>query len=78
MVMGVLFASEHSVTYFNESDAHRLLCREAEFSYRLVTHQNAEVVTLRQESFFHLIKEDIYLTATGCTPLTGKKEAIIF
>ncbi len=74
-----LTASEqHAITFFQESKDHRLLCREAEFSYRVISQKNAELIRIEDDAFFHLKKEDIYLTATGCMPLTGKKEAIVF
>jgi hypothetical protein len=78
VLIASLCASEHAVTFFLESEQNQLLCREAEFSYRVISQKNAEVVTLEGHHFFRLIKEDRYLTATGCSPLTGKREAIVF
>lgn len=74
----VLSAGEHPVTYFNESDSNQLLCRVSEFAYRMVTQKNATVVQLHGHTFFKLKNENLYLKETGCTPLTGKKEVIIF
>jgi hypothetical protein len=75
---GVLLASENPTTFFQKSEANQLLCRESEYVYRLISQKNAKAVTLHGHRFFKLQGENLYLIATGCTPLTGKKEAIVF
>jgi hypothetical protein len=77
-IIGVLSASDNPTTFFQKSETNQLLCRESEYAYRLVSQKNAEIVTLHDHKLFKLQGENLYLIATGCTPLTGKKEAIVF
>ena len=78
MLSVVLWAGEHPVTFFQESKSNQLLCRQSDFAYRMVSQSNATVVELHGHTFFKLKKENLYLKETGCVPLTGKKEVIIF
>lgn len=74
----LLSANESVIRFFNESKANRIMCRETEYTYILLSQKNAEPVELKGHTFFKLKGKNRYISITGCQPLTDEKEAIIF
>ena len=74
----LLSANEAVVSYFQESKEHKVLCRETDYVYMLLSQENATIAEFRGHTFFKLKGKNRYISITGCQPYTNKKAAIVF
>jgi len=67
-----------SITYFNESPKNQLLCHVGQYSFKMVSQNNAVIEEIHGHTFFKLNNENMYFLNNACQPLKDKKEGIIF
>ena len=77
LMASVAFGNE-ALEYFQKSANSRLLCKVSQYAYKIISQHNAEVLHLNGHDFFKLKGENTYLMTTGCYPLDGKREMLIF
>lgn len=69
--------ANESILFFKTSPKNRLLCRASYNTYKIIHQHNASLVNINGNNFFKLKDENLYLTITGCKPITAR-EGIVF
>ncbi len=82
IIMSLLFTmglwANESLVFFNENPDNKVLCKISQYAYKVISQKNAEVVHLHGHDFFKIKDENYYIAKTGCYPLDGKRELLIF
>ena len=63
--------------YFNKSKENRLLCHIGQYSFKVISQKNAQIIKMHNHVFFKLSDENLYFLSNACQPLQ-EKEGVIF
>lgn len=67
-----------SVEFFNKSEKNELLCHVGQYSFKMVSQKNADIMKIHNHIFFKLKDENLYFLSNACQPIEDKKTGIIF
>ncbi len=77
MIVSGLLAND-ALNYFNAAPDNKVLCKAAQYTFKMVSQKNAVAVHIHDHDFFKLKDENLYLSVSGCSPLDGKRAGLIF
>jgi hypothetical protein len=66
------------VAYFKEDPNHAIFCRQAESAYTVLTQKNAKPVVVRDQHYFKLKDQNLYIPAVACHPLHEAHQLLIY
>ncbi len=77
----LLFTSIHAfdaIAYFKESPGNKLLCHVGQYSFKMVSKENAKVERIHEHMYFKLNDENLYFLENACQTFKAEREGIIF
>jgi hypothetical protein len=78
LLLSLSLFGDDAVDFFKASPENRLMCKATQYAYKVVSQKNATLVKLDGHEYFKINAENLYILKTGCHPIDGKKETILF
>ena len=66
-----------AVDFFQKDKENQILCHIGQYSYKVLTQKNAEVVKIHGKEFFKMKDESLYFLNNSCQAIKGR-DGIVF
>jgi len=80
-ILIMLFTSIYAldaVSYFKKSADNKLLCHVGQYSFKMVSKENAKIEKIHEHMYFKLNDENLYFLENACQTFKAEREGIIF
>ncbi|RLA76753.1 MAG: hypothetical protein DRG78_18490 [Epsilonproteobacteria bacterium] len=67
-----------SIVYFKENKENKVFCHIGQYSYKMLTQNEANIVHVNGHDYFKMKNENLYFLSNSCQPLKARKELLGF
>jgi len=77
LFLGTIYASD-TINFFKASKDNKLICHVGQYSFKVLSQENATLQKMNGHTFFKLKNENLYFLNNSCQELKNNKNGIIF
>ena len=70
--------ADSATEYFQKSKENKVFCHMGQYSYKMLTQNEAKIVHVNGHDYFKMKDDNLYFLSNSCVPLRNRKELLGF